>query len=237
MESPLCLHMYLQQLLRTDRADVKKLTAAPPNFEPMCWVYEHLRQTCLELTVLIVSLRDVCTAALCPKMIATAQYTYLCAAHPKANQECCAIDYMTHTLDMGVNQLTSEKFFRSRLDIKPPDLKTFQELSRRLYRLFSHAYFHHSDVFHLFEAETHLTERFIALCNVYKLVQKDAQLINPDTAFPKPAAAATEPAAVNISTTTTTAATTGAEATSDEPSVSSSSVKMRPNSMILTKHL
>ncbi len=72
------------------------------------------RQVCIELSILVILLQDSCTAAVCPKMIATSAFTFLCAAHKQANLECCAIDYIIHTLDWAINQLSSEKLFRSR---------------------------------------------------------------------------------------------------------------------------
>ena len=41
---------------------------------------------------------------------------------------------------------------------------------RRLSRIFSHAYFHHRELFQLAEAETSLYARFVALCEKYDLV-------------------------------------------------------------------
>jgi hypothetical protein len=47
---------------------------------------------------LAVTLKDACTAETCAQMKATDEWMYLCAAH-KQPQECCAIDYIVHTLD------------------------------------------------------------------------------------------------------------------------------------------
>lgn len=43
-------------------------------------------------------------------------------------------------------------------------------MCRRLCRIFSHAYFHHREIFSLAEAETSLYARFVALCERYDLV-------------------------------------------------------------------
>ena len=62
------------------------------------WQLEHIRAFAVELSELAVVLKDVCTPSACPQMKATDEWMYLCAAH-KQPQECCAIDYIVHTLD------------------------------------------------------------------------------------------------------------------------------------------
>jgi hypothetical protein len=79
-------------------------------------------------------------------MKATDEWLYLCAAH-KTPKECCAIDYIIHTLDGTAALLNSDKYFPSRVSISESSLKYFQSIARRLYRVFSHAYFHHRDLF------------------------------------------------------------------------------------------
>jgi hypothetical protein len=56
------------------------------------------------------------------------------------------------------------------MSIPASSLNNFPSLSRRLSRIFSHAYFHHREAFLTFEAETSLYERFMTLCETYGLV-------------------------------------------------------------------
>jgi hypothetical protein len=51
---------------------------------------------------------------------------------------------------------------------------------RRVYRIFSHAYFHHRAIFDSFEAQTHLCRRFTLFVTKYNLMSKD-NLIVPMT--------------------------------------------------------
>lgn len=48
---------------------------------------------------------------------------------------------------------------------------------RRVYRIFSHAYFHHRQIFETFEAETHLCRRFTVFVTKYKLMTKDNLIV------------------------------------------------------------
>ena len=46
-------------------------------------VLEHIRQILLQMNELVVRLDGVCTAQSCPKMMATPEWEFLCATHPK----------------------------------------------------------------------------------------------------------------------------------------------------------
>ena len=67
----------------------------------------------VHLNQLTVKLRGECTPSSCPVMNATDEWQYLCAAH-KTPKECCAIDYIVHTLDGTSALLCLDKAFPSR---------------------------------------------------------------------------------------------------------------------------
>ena len=48
---------------------------------------------------------------------------------------------------------------------------------RRVYRIFSHAYFHHRQIFEKFESETHLCRRFTVFVTKYKLMTRDNLIV------------------------------------------------------------
>ena len=174
------VQQYLQQLIRTDPADIATLVETPPGVQPIVWMYEHLRQLTLELSHLAVMLEECgCNPESCPKMKATAEWMFLCAAH-KETQECSAIDYICHTLDGAAALLNSNKYFPSRVNMSEADSKAnLQSVARRLYRINAHAYFNHADLFEEYEDETHVTERFMALAAKYKLVGRKMRIIPP----------------------------------------------------------
>ena len=95
-------------------------------------------------------------------MIATEKYTFRCAG-PHGAFQCCAIEYMTHTLDSAAATLSNPSSFPAsdRAVVSKSSLKLVESQARRLYRLFPHAYFHHRDVFVKFENETYLLRRFL----------------------------------------------------------------------------
>ncbi|KAG0056782.1 hypothetical protein BGZ83_003400 [Gryganskiella cystojenkinii] len=97
------------------------------------------------------------------------EWMYYCATHATP-RECCAIDYLTHTLDGACALLNNVKFFPSRISVPESSVKNFQSIARRLYRIFAHAYFHHRDIFDAFEAETSLYERFLKLSRTRKMI-------------------------------------------------------------------
>ena len=143
---------YIQELIRDNPSDIQKIIKLPQDVDLGVWKYEHLRQFILETNLLIVQLQGLCTKQSCPKMKATDDWLYLCAVH-KETLECSAIDYMIHNLDQMTSILNNSKLFTSRVSIKNNSLKNFDSIVRRLYRFFSHTYFHHKDIFQDFEVK------------------------------------------------------------------------------------
>ncbi|KAG2203433.1 hypothetical protein INT46_006874 [Mucor plumbeus] len=168
LESSFNVQEYLQQLIRLNCSDIQRIVDLPENVDDEVWQYEHLRQVCLELSLLVVALETDCTKQNCPEMKADG-WLYLCAAHP-STQSCPAIDYIIHTLDGATILLNNSKYFPSRISVPEPSLKHFQSIARRLYRIFAHAYFHHREIYESFENETYLYARFLFLSQTYGLV-------------------------------------------------------------------
>lgn len=101
---------------------------------------------------------------------------------PHANnkhKQCCAIDYILHTLDSATSLLNSPRNFPSRLSIPAPSHRHFSSLARRLGRIFAHAYFHHRAAFAQAEAESALYARFLALTSRFELVPAEFLVIPP----------------------------------------------------------
>ena len=84
-----------------------------------------------------------------------------------------------------------------------------------MYRIFSHAYFHHRQIFETFEAETHLCRRFTVFVTKYKLMTRDNLIVpilegeeeNNVTSGPG-SQSSTASLAVTTSTTSNTSVTT-----------------------------
>merc|ERR1712156_665008 len=92
-------------------------------------------------------------------------------------KECPAIDYTRHTLDGAACLLNSNKYFPSRVSIKESSVAKLGSVCRRVYRIFSHAYFHHRQIFEKFESETHLCRRFTVFVTKYKLMTRDNLIV------------------------------------------------------------
>ncbi|KAL5521582.1 hypothetical protein ACEPAF_2330 [Sanghuangporus sanghuang] len=170
-----------------DEKDKSDVDAKNDGVDEACWIYEQIRRLAQDLTCpLITSLQQECTRTSCPEMKA-GEWLYLCVAHGNdgAMEQCCAIDYIIHTLDSATALLNSPRAFPSRISIPQPSIRHFSSLARRLGRIFSHAYFHHREVFESSEAENSLYARFLALTARFDLVPADflvipARVPNPD---------------------------------------------------------
>lgn len=91
--------------------------------------------------------------------------------------ECPAIDYTRHTLDGAAGLLNSNKYFPSRVSIKESSVNKLGSVCRRVYRIFSHAYFHHRAVFDEFENETFLCRRFTMFIIKFNLMSTDNLIV------------------------------------------------------------
>ncbi|RHY30158.1 hypothetical protein DYB32_004561 [Aphanomyces invadans] len=168
----------IQREIRVNPRNVKAIYDLPEDIDVYIWQYEHLRQVVKELNILVALLDGACTKQSCTIMKATDDWVFLCAAH-KQPKECCAFDYIVHTLDNANQLLTSSRIFPSRVSINRDATQYFQSVARRLYRIFSHTFFHHLDVFQHFEASTFLCHRFVYFSTQFNLIPKNL-LIIPD---------------------------------------------------------
>ncbi|XP_030370697.1 MOB kinase activator-like 4 [Scaptodrosophila lebanonensis] len=176
MDSTLAVQQFIQQLIKRDPSNVELILTMPEAQDEGVWKYEHLRQFCMELNGLAVRLQKQCSPSTCTQMTATDQWIFLCAAH-KTPKECPAIDYTRHTLDGAACLLNSNKYFPSRVSIKDSSVTKLGSVCRRVYRIFSHAYFHHRRIFDEFEAETYLCHRFTHFVTKYNLMSKENLIV------------------------------------------------------------
>jgi len=148
----------------------------PPAVDAAVWQLEHLRLLVAHLNVLVGRRAAAgCTPTSCAVM-ATGDVQYLCASHPSP-RECCALDYAVHTLDASSALLNSSTAYPSRLSVSPAGAAHFSPLSRRLYRVLSHAARHHAAAFAPFEAETRCAGRLTALARAHGLLTEEQLLI------------------------------------------------------------
>ncbi|CBQ67904.1 conserved hypothetical protein [Sporisorium reilianum SRZ2] len=202
-DSPFQLQEYLAMLVRRDPHNVEAITALPTeadiessgssadkgkakdeleddgifqNIDTDVWVYEQLRRLVLDLTTpWLTALQQECDKHARPQTCAAmnaGDWMYLCASHGEEKQ-CCAIDYMVHTLDGATSLLNSARHFPSRTYVPNTSLRHFGSIARRLSRIFVHAWCYHKDVFLACEAETSLYLRFFVLVETYDLTATD----------------------------------------------------------------
>lgn len=169
MDSTIAVQQYIQQKIRKDPSNIEEILSPPKGQDLGTWKYEHMRQFCLELNKLTVKLQAECNQESCSQMTATEQWIFLCAAH-KAPKECPAIDYTRHTLDGAAALLNSNKYFPSRVTIKEASVAKLGSVCRRVYRIFSHAYYHHKAIYDDFENESFLCKRFSVFSIKYDLM-------------------------------------------------------------------
>lgn len=167
-------------MIRKDHTAVDSILEQPEGHDDLAvWKYEHLRQFCLELNNIAVRFQNECDPAVCTKMKATEQWMFLCAAHGEP-KECSALDYTLHALHNAACLLNNNKHFDSRVSIRDSSVQRLGSIARRLYRIFSHAYFHHRQLFDEFERETSLCLRFTRFVMKYGLMSPENLLVPID---------------------------------------------------------
>lgn len=63
------------------------------------------------------------------------------------------------------------------MSIKESSVAKLGSVCRRVYRIFSHAYFHHRSIFDAFEKETHLCKRFTYFVTKYSIISKEILIL------------------------------------------------------------
>uniref|UniRef100_A0A8C6Z7J8 MOB-like protein phocein n=1 Tax=Nothoprocta perdicaria TaxID=30464 RepID=A0A8C6Z7J8_NOTPE len=169
MDSTLAVQQYIQQNIRADCSNIDKILEPPEGQDEGVWKYEHLRQFCLELNGLAVKLQSECHPDTCTQMTATEQWIFLCAAHKTPKE--VWIYFVKSCNFMG------QHYRLSKVSIKESSVAKLGSVCRRIYRIFSHAYFHHRQIFDEYENETFLCHRFTKFVMKYNLMSKDNLIV------------------------------------------------------------
>ncbi|KAE9416875.1 hypothetical protein Angca_004314, partial [Angiostrongylus cantonensis] len=170
MDSTLNVQQYIQQTIQQSPSDIGMTHWATFARDKERWkIYWRPLESLVD--------QRGCSPETCIQMTATEQWIFLCAAH-KNPKECSAIDYTRHTLDGAASLLNSNKYFPSRINIKESSLSKLGSVCRRVYRIFSHAYFHHRQLFDEFENSTHLCKRyFTTYVTKYNLMAQEHLIV------------------------------------------------------------
>lgn len=103
--------------------------------------------------------------------------SYKCTVHDKW-RDCCAIEYIIHNLDSSTEVILNLRHFFAKPNVSESAVRNLEQIVRRLYRLFSHCFYYHKDVFEEFEREMSLYKRFFEFMIKFKFNKKDT-LIPP----------------------------------------------------------
>lgn len=93
----------------------------------------------------------------------------MCSAHNE-EKACCAINYMAHNLDLSTSVINNSKAFSDRNNISEEAVSHLGTIVRRLYRLLSHCYHSHNDIFNSFENDLGLCSRYTKFAKKFKLM-------------------------------------------------------------------
>ena len=149
------LEEFIDEYLHDFHSDVESYSKLPPSLSQrfpaaQASIVSSAFQMCvirhIILTIeheILPSLFALCLPDACPRMIASDEWHFLCAPHADKPRDCCAIDYMQHTVDS-----CSSTFLLMEGKQQSVAVKQYHSIVRRLFRIYGHVYFHHPDFFH-----------------------------------------------------------------------------------------
>ncbi|KAF4671959.1 26S proteasome non-ATPase regulatory subunit 11, partial [Perkinsus chesapeaki] len=174
LERPLAVEEYLKARIRAFLRDptlpaLSDLCRVPPGVPRAVWYIENVREFMVEFNRVIAEVQTECNEESCPRMSATDEWHFLCAAHRKP-VDCCAIDYIIHTVDGSTSLVLNPKNFPDRTKIPQSSLKFIPTIYRRLYRIFGHLFHHHRGIFFKVEAQSRMCARFTQFVRMHSLL-------------------------------------------------------------------
>ena len=173
---PLAAQEHIQELIRLNPDNVDKIIELPKECDLGAWQYEHIRQFLMEANILVTHLQAMCNETNCPIMRVNND-SYKCTVHDKW-RDCSAIDYMVHNLDSSTELLLNFKSLVVKGKVPESELIVLHQILRRLYRVFAHTIYAHSDLFWKFEHQTFLYKRFFHFSKKFNINHKE-KLVNP----------------------------------------------------------
>ena len=112
--------------------------------------------------------KSLCTAALIQMLLGLGYSQY--QTWESTRLHCMFLTFCPTCESFGFSS-----FFR--VSIKESSVAKLGSVCRRIYRIFSHAYFHHRQIFDEYENETFLCHRFTKFVMKYNLMSKDNLIV------------------------------------------------------------
>ncbi|KAG2458952.1 TF3C3 factor, partial [Polypterus senegalus] len=150
MDSTLAVQQYIQQNIRSDCSNIDKILEPPEGQDEGVWKYEHLRQFCLELNGLAVKLQVRCLLRyrFSPRVIV---FTAACEMG-RRHLSLAVWIHFGKSSQRGLTVIIVCCFPDVNwVSIKESSVAKLGSVCRRIYRIFSHAYFHHRQIFDKYE--------------------------------------------------------------------------------------
>lgn len=160
----------------SNKYNLKDAVKLPPDEDPREWIANNLFNFHKQICMLFGTVNEFCTSTTCPKMTAGKKYEYLWSVGPqKEPYTCSAKDYIQHLLDWVQEQLDDSRVFPSVPGEEfPPDyMEICKTIARRLLRVYSHVYHHHSHEVRKLKEEAHMNtslKHYIYFASEFDLV-------------------------------------------------------------------
>lgn len=173
------LREFAQSTLGSDA--LKEAVKLPPGEDEQEWIAVHVVDFHNQINMLYSTITLLCSPTSCPKMTAGEKYEYLWqdSNSPKYRKptKVSAPEYIENLLKWTHERFLDPHYFPTELGVEfPPDARSmFQQILKRLFRVYAHIYYHH--IFQITELglQPHLNtslKHFVLFCNQFQLVPK-----------------------------------------------------------------
>lgn len=155
--------------------NLKDAVKLPERENPEEWIALNLYDFNKQVRMLYGTLEEYCTNESCPRMSTGKKFEYLWSSGP-TNEAPTAPQYIHHLLDWVQEQINDEEVFPVKEEARFPQdyMDVAETISKRLFRIYSHIYHHHSQDVRNLKEEAHMNtslKHFIYFIQEFKLVQ------------------------------------------------------------------
>lgn len=171
------LREFAQATLGSDA--LKEAVKLPPGEDENEWIAVHVVDFHNQVNMLYSTITMLCSPSTCPKMTAGKKYEYLWQDNnnPKFKKPAnvSAPEYIENLLNWTHSLFQNPRVFPTELGVEfPPDARMiFQQILKRLFRVYAHIYYHHINQITELNLQPHLNtslKHFVLFCNEFNLV-------------------------------------------------------------------
>lgn len=171
------LREFAEQTLGGDA--LREAVKLPQGEDELEWIAVHVVDFHTQINMLYSTITLLCSPASCPKMSASSKYEYLWqdSKDPRYRKptKVSAPEYIENLLNWVSAIIQDPHYFPTELGVNISDSARhmYQQILKRLFRVYAHIYYHHINQISELNLQPHLNtslKHFTLFCNEFQLV-------------------------------------------------------------------